>query len=68
MNLTDALVCVECEEVFSAREYPSCRCPRCGDGSVYPLGRALLTPSQRRVTKGPNGAAVVVAIRRTEAA
>ena len=38
MNLTDALLCIDCDEVFAAEEF-TCnpRCPSCGSSVFAPL-------------------------------
>lgn len=51
MKLSEALLCVECDEVFAARENPTGRCPVCGSSVAFPVERALLGRHQRQVTR-----------------
>lgn len=37
MTLEEALLCIECETLYSSAS----RCPRCGSRVSYPLSRAL---------------------------
>jgi len=37
MNLRDALLCIDCEWLYSA----STHCPRCGSQVAYPVARAM---------------------------
>lgn len=40
MKLDEALLCVECEAVYSC----SIQCPQCGSRVAYPISRALNRP------------------------
>jgi len=41
MKLQEALLCVDCESLYSF----SSHCPQCGSQVSYPLGRALNRPT-----------------------
>lgn len=51
LNLSNALVCVDCEHIFSSYN-PTRSCPKCGSEAVTFLSRwipSLNTPRPRRV-------------------
>jgi len=51
VKLRNALLCAECDEVYSSLEHPNGRCPSCGDCAAFPLERAVMDRRARRVTR-----------------